>query len=244
MKRRLFTLASLLSLLVCVTTVVLWLRSYLLVDDLYVIYRGEGSEHLNCTGGTLAFRHTDPSPWEKRGGILRLSHHATRAASVLRSPLASKLFIHHEWHGLTFDAVAASQVRKFYDLKRALKQLGDQSRLLNADVGRAFQQDSRPAQRRRASLAWNQMLSQEMTLSMRLAALGDASSTRWQVSFPAWLLALCAAILPAAWSAGLARRSRRRLQNHCISCGYDLRASPERCPECGTRVWHKARVAT
>jgi len=49
---------------------------------------------------------------------------------------------------------------------------------------------------------------------------------------PDWSIILLTALAPAI----LLRRKLRRkpLPGHCLVCGYDLRATPDRCPECGT----------
>jgi hypothetical protein len=51
--------------------------------------------------------------------------------------------------------------------------------------------------------------------------------------FPFWLPVLLTASLPVARLSVFHRRSRRARLGLCRSCGYDLRASPDRCPECG-----------
>jgi hypothetical protein len=57
---------------------------------------------------------------------------------------------------------------------------------------------------------------------------------------PLWMISVAAAAMPGWWI--IRRRSRRQISaNACRHCGYDLRATPDRCPECGTGAHTSAR---
>jgi hypothetical protein len=53
---------------------------------------------------------------------------------------------------------------------------------------------------------------------------------------PDWLVVIAAALLPAAMLRKILLRRSRRAGGRCVNCGYDLRASTGRCPECGVAV--------
>jgi hypothetical protein len=65
------------------------------------------------------------------------------------------------------------------------------------------------------------------------------SGLDWDVMVPAWSFLLLWLVPMAAWRdlnrARLAQ-ARRRAAGLCPACGYDLRASKDRCPECGRPI--------
>ena len=56
-----------------------------------------------------------------------------------------------------------------------------------------------------------------------------------QLILPYWALVLAGLPAPLWWMWRNRRAVRYARQGRCAGCGYDLRASPERCPECGRR---------
>jgi hypothetical protein len=67
-------------------------------------------------------------------------------------------------------------------------------------------------------------------------AFYDGPTTFDHVMAPSWFLAALFTILPARWAWRRHRDRDRLRKGHCSNCGYDLRASKERCPECGNAI--------
>lgn len=75
-----------------------------------------------------------------------------------------------------------------------------------------------------------------LTLIARGVVWTDVQTDYRAALVPFWWLAVTAAVLPGAHLFVLRRgMTRLRLSRTglCTSCGYDLRATPDRCPECG-----------
>ena len=67
-------------------------------------------------------------------------------------------------------------------------------------------------------------------------------ATYWIVVLPHWFITIVFAILPAVWLRHRLRLRRRVKRRLCRRCGYDLRFSAGRCPECGEAIDGEATV--
>jgi hypothetical protein len=83
-------------------------------------------------------------------------------------------------------------------------------------------------------LGWNRTFCRR--LGFLFQTYQSRGISRSYLAAPTWFVALPFALVPFWTIFRISQRARRRQKGWCIFCGYDLRASPEKCPECGTAV--------
>jgi hypothetical protein len=58
----------------------------------------------------------------------------------------------------------------------------------------------------------------------------------WAIFWPHWFMLLLTCFLPLSWLRRWWNQRRRFKRGQCPQCGYDVHATPDRCPECGTAL--------
>jgi hypothetical protein len=189
MKRRLFNLLVGVSLLLCVATIILWVRSY-----------GHHHDQVRWNSEITKASHQTGFSFESRPGHVIFWYATTDGENLVTPPGGYWYFESVK------DTPADVAMREENDEKPGL--LG---------VASAHRAGTLPA-------------------TGGFDRIGSTASSykEWILSFSYWLLSFLF-LLPATFAMAAHRRviRDRRLQK-CLICGYDLRATPNRCPECGT----------
>jgi hypothetical protein len=156
---------------------------------------------------------------ESVGGRIVLSHITIRHLNEISAPIGSAI-IH--------------QTRKLGAAETAFKTASDDRILASQGWSRwgfgaakmSFQQSS--------AATWQHLPS------------NDILETRYvEFQTPYWFILLLMLILPAMWIGNSLGARRSPFQSgHCQACGYDLRATPDCCPECGTIPPKKEMIST
>jgi hypothetical protein len=222
--RRLFTSCSAVSLLLCVAVCVLWVRSYRGADHLWLSYRPGSDDLLRTDAGDFTFyrsKSTWPIAWVK--GRSRYKYEVGPLVGSHPDPGAYP--VQWRWGPLSYAATRPPPPPTSRELQRL------------QDVLKAWdnvrQQQPSPRAGRQETLRRTRLQFEARVAAAELAAGG---SYHWQLVFPAWLLIAVTLPLPLWEAKAVLRtlRERRCLRaGLCPTCGYDLRASLGRCPECG-----------
>ena len=90
---------------------------------------------------------------------------------------------------------------------------------------------------RQVWLDYNRMAQRRWeALGFAYAAADFANGSFRMIGVPFPVLVLLTAPAPVWWAWHARRQRRRNREGCCANCGYDLRETKGRCPECGTEV--------
>jgi hypothetical protein len=205
MKRRLLTILAVVSLVACLIVCVFWVRSYFVIDRATF-----ASDRLGraVSGG---------------GGVFLESLQLVSQKGSWRDktmPVTRTVENYADWRDKSHAARTGTAAPRVWE-SRTYDRAALMKDAWGPEVNLAIPQLTRiEVLRERTFMNTDGSLIADSLVGPRL----------W---VPYWVLFAVTAFLPGYRLFSYARRSRRSRRNLCPGCGYDLRATPERCPECG-----------
>ena len=232
MRRFLFNALSLLSLLLLALALALWVRALSQVDVIavrtapsYAHWPPVKRVVLSTRGGWVLSFHrkivpgTDSPPW--RDDVSLDGVRFTAPVAPWGTPLS-------EAQRRRYDAAVAPEFRRSPVLKWSS----------HAPPLVAWPRMPPPARGTPQATVWNRLGFYAYPGSYQFDSPEFPGAYHdYRVHLPHGYVVAAASVLPLLWLAlWLRRRVKTRRVGLCPDCGYDLRGSPERCPECGRPV--------
>ena len=232
MRRQLLTFAAALSLILCAATVVLWVRSGSCEDDIFWAGRSGRLLLLHCSDPELVA--TACWPWPGPEPLRWLTNRGPSRSEfrpLVNYPMSAKFVFQLDRDALSLHLGPLDTLRR-----------GDGTamwgKFVEFSMPTKFGYSGPPPQPGVFRLIGEPPYTNH---DHELTITGMILQT------PIWLVVLMTALLPGIGTTQLlisiiTRRAKHR-KSCCVGCGYDIRATLDRCPECGTAVPRREKTS-